>query len=273
MFPSFTVFGITIHCFGLIGVTGLLIASFIMCYRIRKAGYDYNDTILFIVSLSGGMMVGGSILNAIVHSRIILGAQDFSTFLNAVKSACNGIVFYGGLFGAIIAGLIYIKCAKLPKQLYLDNSALFAPLFHGVARIGCFCGGCCYGIESKFGFSAAHVENKLVPSLGDVTRFPVQLLESACNFILAAVIFLLLKKGVLKGKLFYVYLLSYSVIRFFDEFLRGDDLDRGFVGPFSTSQFISIFVFAFAAFMLFIKPHLPKKAENVNPTVAEETEK
>ena len=271
MLPTFTLFGKTFGMFGIMAMAGMLTAGFVLCYRIKKAGYDYNDTILYILCLGGGMVVGGSILNAIVNIRLLFYINSSSEIFKVILTMFSGIVFYGGLFGAIAAGLIYIKFAKLPKTLYLDNSALFAPLFHGFARIGCFFGGCCYGIESKFGFSAAHVENKLT-TIGDATRFPVQLLEAGCNFILAAVIFVLLQKGLLKGKMLYFYLLCYSVIRFFDEFLRGDDYDRGFVGPFSTSQFISLFVFSFAVFMLFIYPRIKAKKQTIEPVTVENTE-
>ena len=36
-----------------------------------------------------------------------------------------------------------------------------------------------------------------------------------------------------------IYLFSYGIVRFFDEFLRGDDI-RGLWGPFSTSQWIAL---------------------------------
>jgi phosphatidylglycerol:prolipoprotein diacylglycerol transferase len=51
-------------------------------------------------------------------------------------------------------------------------------------------------------------------------------------------------------------------VRFFDEFLRGDEI-RGFIFGLSTSQFISIFVEIFALGMLLIIPRInKKKAEN-----------
>ena len=56
----------------------------------------------------------------------------------------------------------------------------------------------------------------------------------------------------LSGKLMYVYLLSYAVIRFLDEFLRGDKI-RGFVGPLSTSQFISVLMFVTVTVILIVK--------------------
>ena len=70
----------------------------------------------------------------------------------------------------------------------------------------------------------------------------MQLLEAGLEFLLFAVILLLFFFFLLSGRLIYLYLLTYSVIRFFDEFLRGDKI-RGFVGPLSTSQFISVILF------------------------------
>ena len=49
-----------------------------------------------------------------------------------------------------------------------------------------------------------------------------------------------------------VYMLSYAVVRFRDEFLRGDKI-RGFVGPLSTSQFISVLMFATVVIILIVK--------------------
>ena len=46
------------------------------------------------------------------------------------------------------------------------------------------------------------------------------------------------------------YLIFYSTGRFILEFFRGD-LERGSVGVLSTSQFISIFIFAIGAAILF----------------------
>jgi phosphatidylglycerol:prolipoprotein diacylglycerol transferase len=71
--------------------------------------------------------------------------------------------------------------------------------------------------------------------------FPVQLLEALMLFALAfCALVLLLKKKELP--FFLLYLIFYSVIRFALEYLRNDK-GRGFIGPLSVSQFISIFVF------------------------------
>ena len=54
------------------------------------------------------------------------------------------------------------------------------------------------------------------------------------------------------------YLILYSVGRFLIEFLRGD-LIRGGIGPFSTSQFISLFVVVLAAYMIWNRQRKEEK--------------
>jgi len=50
------------------------------------------------------------------------------------------------------------------------------------------------------------------------------------------------------GRTFWLYMLLYAISRFIIEFYRGDD--RGAVGMFSTSQFISILLAPLAVVML-----------------------
>ena len=76
----------------------------------------------------------------------------------------------------------------------------------------------------------------MIPELSEVSRFPVQLLEAGMNFIISAVLFILMKKKKTKtGQLLGIY---YTIARFGLEFLRGD-LIRGQIFGVSTSQIIS----------------------------------
>ena len=130
---------------------------------------------------------------------------------------------------------------------------------HGFARIGCFLAGCCYGVECEFGFTAHG--NDLVPAVNDVSRFPVQLLESLGCFLIFFLILYLYRKGKLTGRLLFVYLGVYAVLRFCDEFLRGDAI-RGFIFGLSTSQFISIFMALISLGGLLLGLRSYKKSQN-----------
>ncbi len=260
MLPFITIFGRELGMYAVMAVIGMLIAGFVFCKEIKKSGNDDNDAIIFLLIAALGILIGGSLLYAITNLRYVklfAHAERFSDVVWILGKLFGGSVFYGGLIGACIAGLLFIRIAKLPLKVYMDRCALFAPLFHGFARIGCFFGGCCYGVESTFGFCA--VGNTLT-DIGEVCRFPVQLLESALNFAIALVIWILLSKQKLEGKLFYLYLSLYAAVRFSDEFLRGDAV-RGFVFGLSTSQFISIWIELIALTALLVIPFCQRRNE------------
>ena len=244
MYPYVSIFGTELATYSLMAIVGLLVAGFVFCRGVAKARPDDNDAVFVLLSIAFGMYAGGHVLFFITQAKnwhLLAEAENAEKFKEIFVSLSGGSVFYGGLIGAFLCGVLYLKARKIPLEAYMDNAALFAPLFHGFARIGCFLSGCCYGIEHELGF--ADVSGKV--------RFPVQLLESACNFIIAAVIFFILKKGALRGKVFYLYLAIYAFVRFFDEFLRGDEI-RGFVLGLSTSQFISILIEIFALIMILV---------------------
>ena len=266
MLPQFEIFGYTIGSYGFTAAVAAIICGLLFLYMLKKHGLMIEDGILFLMIAMAGIFIGSHLLYAITNIRFIpklFETNSFEEWLGIVTFIFGGAVFYGGLFGGIFAGRIAIKVLGLNGNTYSDMMTPIIPLFHGIARVGCFLAGCCYGIESEFGF---YIDgNEFIPSLNGVVRFPVQLLESVCNLILSIVLFIVLKKSKgdsrFSGKLIYIYLISYGIIRFFDEFLRGDEI-RGFVGCFSTSQWISIISIAASAFLLF--KGLKKHKESAN---------
>ena len=143
----------------------------------------------------------------------------------------SGIVFYGGMLFFLLSVDLCIRRFVLFKRASgWGLAALIVPLFHGFARIGCYFGHCCYGIEMDGAFFAQFFEHRL----------PVQLIESAFNFLLFVVLLILFyyrKKS--RGKLVRGYLWSYASFRFLIEFFRADAVRGGF-GPLSFSQWVSL---------------------------------
>ena len=253
MYPVINIFGREITTYAICALIGILLSGFLMCKLTGLAGKDENDTIILLAIISVGVLLGGHILFALTNIdrfSLFVEIKSLSDLFNAVQQVFGGAVFYGGLIGGIIFGFVGAKILKVDVVSFLDIAGIGVPLFHAIARVGCFLGGCCYGIESDFGFTA--YGNQLVEAVNGISRFPVQLLEALCNLIIFLLIFVLYHREKLKGKLFYLYLILYSIVRFFDEFLRGDEI-RGFIFGISTSQFISICLFIFAL-IVFLKP-------------------
>ena len=99
-------------------------------------------------------------------------------------------------------------------------------------------GGCCYGVEA--GWGPVFYDSPIWMANG-VHRVPIQLFEAVGNACIFSLLLALFVKDRLRGRLIAVYGISYGVLRFVDEFWRGDAY-RGVWGPFSTSQWISLLV-------------------------------
>ena len=256
MFPTFELFGKTIGLYAVMSLIGAFICGIYSCKIARKNGYDDNDIIVLLLISAVGALIGGHLLYGITNIDKIIKLFDnwhkitgFKEFFDVMIYIFGGSVFYGGLIGGITAGFIYLKNKKLCIPEYTDIVAPAIPLFHGFGRIGCFLGGCCYGIECKIGFI---YNNSLVAEANNIRRFPVQLAESLFNFILFFILYKLYKKNKFKNRLLLLYIMSYSAGRFVLEFLRGDEI-RGFIYGISTSQFISIILFTISITALVVK--------------------
>ena len=130
------------------------------------------------------------------------------TLLFLMNYLFGGLVFYGGLIGAFLGIFCYCKQYHLSYVPYMDVFAPLIPFVHGIGRIGCFCSGCCYGIEYHGPFAIQFPYNEAVPQLSQVPRFPVQLLEALMNFLLCGILFCLMKKKNLRnGRLMGIYLI------------------------------------------------------------------
>ncbi len=256
MFPSFEVFGRTIGMYGVMVVLGFA-ACVLMCIYLRKKKNIPSDSLLFVgVAIGVGAFIGGHIVYGITNIDILygivthLGSLSFEQIIALLGYAVGGMVYYGGFLGGIVAILIYCKFSKkLNSGDTMDVYAVCVPLFHVFGRIGCFLGGCCYGIESEFGFTVHN--NTINPSVNDVNRLPVQLFEAGCNVLIFLVMLWLFKKCILEKRLIFIYMLIYPVARFILEFFRGDTY-RGFLFGLSTSQIISIILFAVSAIYLIV---------------------
>ena len=261
MIPNININGKVITPYIIMALIGGFTAGLFACYLTKKKKKDVNDTIILLLIAILGVFIGGHLLYGITNmNRLVYmithftRLKGFDGFITEMGMIFGGQVFYGGLIGGLIASYIYISKKKLDKKFYFDIGAVVIPLFHAFARIGCFLSGCCYGIESKIGFTYKY---SLIESANHVNRFPVQLVESGYNLLIFIFIYALYKKDMLKGKLLYLYFVMYSFVRFILEFIRGDEY-RGFLFGFSTSQIISIGLFIIGIIML-IKP---KKISN-----------
>ena len=88
---------------------------------------------------------------------------------------------------------------------------------------------------------------------------PTQLISSAGDFAIIAILLVFSKKAKKVGDVGALYLLLYGIGRFSVEFLRQNE--QGGFGPFTTAQLISFAAMA-ASVILFIRNRKSRNAEN-----------
>lgn len=243
MIPNFSLFGRVISVYMLTALIGVLVIVFFGQYLAKKRCLDEIHMLYMLLYCFAGALLGGSILYGIINLELIgytlqnlQQIDSFSALWERLVLIFGGSVFYGGLIGAVGAAFLYLRRNALPIAPYADIGAVCIPLFHFFGRIGCFLSGCCYGVEWEHGIVYHYSP---VASANGIPRFPVQLVEAGFNLLLFLLLYRCLKKGKLQNRLLAVYFCTYPVCRFLLEFLRGDEY-RGFIGPLSTSQFISL---------------------------------
>jgi phosphatidylglycerol:prolipoprotein diacylglycerol transferase len=166
-----------------------------------------------------GDLLTWAIIGGLVGARLLFVLENFGEYASHPLSILNvregGLVFYGGFIVASLVVAWRAKVKKMSPWSVADVLAVALPLGHSIGRIGCFLHGCCHGLEYD-GSCAVHY------AIPDESYFPIQLVASAGNLCLSMVMLVLFTRKNLRGRLFPVYLMLYSVIRFCTEFARGD---------------------------------------------------
>ena len=201
-----TVFGFPTYTLCL--TIGLLTGLFLFFHRTEPV--LRRRTALLVCFIIPGALFGAKALYLLA---LPAGTQPAASFF-------TGFVFYGGLIGGAVTGLIGARLMHLPALRLTDAAAPALALGHAIGRVGCYCAGCCFG------------QNGL----------PVQLMESAALLALGLYLLRSVQPKREEGCLAALYGMLYAPLRFLLEFLRADAV-RGFAHGLSTGQWLSIALF------------------------------
>lgn len=228
----FSLFGFNIYSYGFMIGIGIIIGVTILNSRANKRGYDENNIFnLTVLTIISGVL-GGKLLFIITN----LGSF-IENPISVITDFGYGFVIYGAIISGMLAIILYSKYKSWSLLDILDLAVPSVAIAQGFGRIGCFLAGCCYGAETTGPLYVIFPEGSL--AVPHVHLYPTQIYSSIFDFILGIFLILYSRKTKECGKVFSLYLICYSVGRFFIEFLRNDI--RGNIGILSTSQFISIF--------------------------------
>lgn len=245
MLPFIEIFGKTVPMYAVMAFLGAaaMCAVSAAFARVRK-NVPAEDIFYMLLYAGIGCLIGAKLLYLIISVDVYwLTDKSFTENMKywVQLLMSGGLVFYGGLIGAFLGALRYCKHFKIPFEDSVEMVIPTVPLFHAFGRIGCFCAGCCYGMEYDGIFSVTFKNSLGAPN--GIPLLPVQLIEASGNFLLFVLLTLLFVRNNPRLSLSGLYLACYAAMRFTLEFFRGDII-RGKAMGISTSQWISILIFA-----------------------------
>lgn len=248
-----------IRWYGLMYLVAFAVAYFLFTWQLKKREIPHQRDMvldLFFWAIVG-VLVGGRLAAVTIYDstgyylqhplQIIL---PFSRVNGKIAlTGIAGMSYHGGLVGATIAILTFLKVKKLDVLDWGDMLAAGIPLGYTFGRLGNFINGELYGRITRVAwgmvFPNAETFNAsepwvrdfassvgmTVPASGMVNlpRHPSQLYEAFFEgFVLWLILwFIARKRRPYKGFVIACYVLGYGVIRFFIEYVRQPDKGIG----------------------------------------------
>jgi phosphatidylglycerol:prolipoprotein diacylglycerol transferase len=245
----FEVGGFPVYTYGVLLAAAYLLGLQFALMRARARGLDAARV------MDLGIWI---IISALLGAKLLLLVVDFDTFRENPRELVtllrSGGVFYGGLIAAVAVAFWYLRRHGMPLWSVTDAFAPGIALGHVIGRLGCFFAGCCYGKATDVPWAVTFSSTYAAQNVGtplNVALHPTQLYEAGAELVILGLLLLLERKGrPFAGRTFWSYMLMYGVTRFVIEIYRGDQ--RGMVGDFSTSQFVSLLLVPVSIVMLLV---------------------
>ena len=233
---ALSLFGtIEVRWYGIIMVTGIILAFLYAYYRSKHEGVSFDDLLDYAIF---------TVLSGIVGARlyyVITSGQKY-TFGEIFAIWNGGIAIYGAIIGGATALLCVSLYKKIKWQKVFDMVCPGVMIGQIVGRWGNFFNGEAYG-ESPAEDSLLYFMRMELRHEGWSNSYlcqPTFLYESLWNLVGFLIINALYKKKKFDGQVFLMYITWYGFGRMFIEGLRTDSL---MVGTFRISQVVAFLCF------------------------------
>lgn len=169
----------------------------------------------------------------------------WQNLFDLINLRAGGIAIYGGLIFSICAGIVVCRIKNVKILPMLDLASVCFLIGQSVGRWGNFFNVEAYGSTTSLPWGM--VSNKIPQYLQPV--HPTFFYESLWCFLVFLFLLFFIRHRRFDGQVFGIYMLLYSLERFFVEGLRADSLML-FNTNLRVSQLLSFLIFIFSLFWL-----------------------
>jgi phosphatidylglycerol---prolipoprotein diacylglyceryl transferase len=213
---AFQLGSFTIHWYGVMIALAFLAGLWTATRRAARENISGEKIADIVFWLMVGAMVGARAVYVATYWKDEFARLPFREIFMIQH---GGLVYYGGLIGAILAGIICIRWKKLPLWKTADVLAPSIALGNVFGRIGCLLNGCCYGRACSLPWAIRFPSDH---STGGVPVHPTEIYDALLNFALYLGLAWLFRHKKFNGQVFATYLIGYAIFRSVVELFRGD---------------------------------------------------
>ena len=245
---NISIFGFSIAYYGIVIVTGMMIAIWIAQREAKRTGQNPEQYLdLAMIGIAAG------ILGARIYYVIFAWDYYKDDLLSIFNIRQGGLAIYGGIIGACIAVVIYSRKKKQNFSLLMDTASMSIVFGQIMGRWGNFFNREAFGDYTNNLFAmqlpvSAVRANEITQKMWDhvvtvngveyIQVHPTFLYESLWNVSVLLFLFWFRKRKKFNGEVFLMYLIGYGLGRIWIEGLRTDQLLLPVVG-LPVSQLLS----------------------------------
>ncbi|WP_250672751.1 prolipoprotein diacylglyceryl transferase [Paraclostridium ghonii] len=220
---AFTIFGIDVMWYGILMSTGMILGTLIALKEAERVGIKEDDILdLAIIAIPVGL----------ISARLYYVMFNWKDYYNNPSQIFNfrggGMAIHGALIGGILAGYIFSRYKKINFFKLADTVIIGMPLAQAIGRWGNFINKEAHGGPTDLPWGIM---------VDGVKVHPTFLYESIWNLGVFIFLWMFRKKKSYEGQIIVLYVILYSLGRFFIEGLRTDSL---MIGPLRMAQVISL---------------------------------
>jgi len=236
VFSMFEIGPLHINMYGIMFALGVLVAYFLAAREAKKRNINVEIIEDLVLYLSIGLIIGARTFYVLFY-----WPEDVQlTIFGALAIWKGGLAFFGGFFGALLAGYIYVKKKKLDFWLYADIFTIPLIVGHIFGRFGDYFTG---------GHPGKMTDLPWAIFLDNALRHPVVLYEIMGLSIILLVLLNLKKFKHLNGFLFSSYVILYSFQRMILDVFRIESTDPRYFGLTPTQYTVIVLFFIAVYFM------------------------
>ncbi|NCN07916.1 prolipoprotein diacylglyceryl transferase [Candidatus Falkowbacteria bacterium] len=224
-----------------------ILSGLVLILRLAK---QKNISVDQVYDLASWSIISG-ILGARLYEVFIINWDYYVNNLSAIfKIWQGGLAIHGAIIGGALAVFVWSKKNKFNFWQLVDLIAVALPLGQAIGRWGNYFNQELFGLPTNWSIGIPIAKSNRPIGFENYLYFqPTFLYESLLNLLLFVFLILVYKKIKLPaGTVSILYLLGYSVIRFFMEFIRLDQTPVFWW--LRLPQLVSIVIFVFGVSFL-----------------------